>query len=190
MSLLLTKVPVDVTVTIWLNCLKSVQKYIFCSNSSSQNTLFSNNVSYQWIDKNNGVKIIFAHSQLTRPTDPTTELGFIVQDLKRGKNLKNLLAHTIITANSSGLEWVFKFNNLRAPNGYFSLKYLFSYYGTYRVITAIRSNIFAIALASFQIEIPLQSLNSPVISALPTWIAITIVGIVIFASVIAKIKRP
>ncbi|HEY7228374.1 MAG TPA: hypothetical protein VH481_09640, partial [Nitrososphaeraceae archaeon] len=43
-------------------------------------------------------------------------------------------------------------NNITAPNGYFSLKYLFPDYGIYQVIATVGSNISAVALASFQIN--------------------------------------
>jgi hypothetical protein len=154
-----------------------------------QNTKFSNNATQQWIDKNNGVKIVFGYSPSKPVVDSPTELRFIVQDLKTSKNLKNLLAHVIITANSSGQERTFRFNNITAPNGYFSLKYLFPDYGTYQVIAAIRSNMSALALASFQVVIPFQSTSISLISALPAGIAIIIVGISVLTGVIIKTRR-
>jgi hypothetical protein len=161
----------------------------YAQNNGVQNTQFSNNASQQWTDKNNGVKIIFAYSPSKPVVDSPTELRFIVQDLKTSENLKNLLAHVIITANSSGQERTFRFNNITAPNGHFSLKYLFPDYGTYQVIAAVRSNISAVALASFQIIVPTQSVNASFSSGLYVGIAIVVVGITVLVGIIVKTRK-
>ncbi|HEY7081197.1 MAG TPA: hypothetical protein VH500_15980 [Nitrososphaeraceae archaeon] len=169
--------------------------YNFCKNIANaqdnvvQNTRLSNNATQQWTDKNNDVKVVFGYSPSKPVVDSPTELRFIVQDLKTGKNLKNLLAHVIITANSSGQERTFRFNNITAPNGDFSLKYLFPDYGTYLVIASIRSNISAVALASFQVVIPFQSTNTSFISVLPAGIAIIIIGITVLTGIIIKTRK-
>ncbi|HEY7078158.1 MAG TPA: hypothetical protein VH500_00555 [Nitrososphaeraceae archaeon] len=161
----------------------------YAQNNGVQNTQFSNNATQLWTDKNNGVKIIFGYSPSKPIVDSPTELRFIVQDLKTSKNLKNLLAHVIITANSSGQERTFRFNNITAPNGYFSLKYLFPDYGTYQVIANVRSNISALALASFPIIIPPQSLIATFSSGLYAGIAIVVVGITVLAGVLIKTRK-
>jgi hypothetical protein len=55
----------------------------------------------------------------------TTHLKFIADNLETGSHLKDLLAMVIIISNSSGHEIIFKFTNITAPNGNFSLEYLF-----------------------------------------------------------------
>ena len=66
--------------------------------------------------------------------------------------MKNLIAMVVIITNSTGQERTFKFNNLYAPNGDFSVKYLFPNSGMYQVITRINSNNpQSIMLASFTI---------------------------------------
>ena len=122
--------------------------------------------------------------------DSPTELRFVIQDLKTNKYIKNLSAHVIITTNSSGQERTFRFNNITAPTGSFSLKYLIPDFGTYQVIAAIRSNTSAMALASFQIVVPFEFSNVSSFSALPAGIAIIIVGIVVLAVVIIKTRKP
>jgi hypothetical protein len=155
-----------------------------------QNNPFSNNASQQWTDKTNGVKIVFGYSPAKPVIDSPTELRFIVQDLKSGENLRNLLAHVIITANSNGQEKTFRFNNLTAPGGSFSLRYLFPDYGTYQVIAAVRSNTSAVALASFQIIVPFKTSNMSIPSALSAGTVIIIVGMAILAGVIIKTRKP
>ena len=110
--------------------------------------------------------------------------------MKSGENLKNLLAHVIITVNSNGQEKTFRFNNLTAPGGSFSLRYLFPDYGTYQVIAAVRSNTSAVALASFQIIVPSKTSNMSMPSALPAGTVIIIVGVAILAGVIIKTRKP
>ncbi|MGA9842051.1 MAG: hypothetical protein WBQ25_07025 [Nitrososphaeraceae archaeon] len=162
----------------------------YAQNSDGQNNPFYNNVSQQWTDKTSGVKIIFAYSPAKPLVDSPTELRFLVRDLKTDKYFKDLLAHVIITTNSSGQERTFKFNNITAPNGNFSLKYLFPDYGTYQIIANVRSNTSAVALASFQLVVPLQASNMSSISAMPAGIAIVIVGIAVLVGVIIKIRKP
>lgn len=161
----------------------------YAQNNSEYKNSFSNNVTQQWEDKKNNVKILFAYSPSKPVIDSPTELRFIIQDLKTNKYIKNLFIHVIITTNSSGQERTFRFNNITAPSGSFSLKYLFPDFGTYQVIAAIRSNTSAVALASFQIIVPFEFSNVPTISALPAGVAIIIVGIVVLVGVIIKTRK-
>lgn len=162
----------------------------YAQNNSENKNSFSNNVTQQWEDKNDNVKVLFAYSPPKPVIDSPTELRFVIQDLKTNKYIKNLSAHVIITTNSSGQERTFRFNNITAPTGSFSLKYLFPDFGTYQIIAAIRSNTSAVALASFQIVVPFEFSNVSSFSALPAGIAIIIVGIVVLAVVIIKTRKP
>jgi hypothetical protein len=176
-----------------VNKYKWIYKNIaYAQNVDSQNNLLSNNASQQWTDKSNGIKVLFANSPAKPLVDFPTQLRFLVQNLKTDKSLNNLVAHVIITTNSSGSgqERTFKFSNISAPTGNFSLKYQFPDYGTYQIITNIRSNTSAVALASFQVIIPAPTLTMPGISALPAGVAIIIVGIVVLVGIFIKARRP
>jgi hypothetical protein len=105
--------------------------------SEAQNGQFSSNSSQQWIDKNSDIRILFGYSPTKPVVDSPTVLQFIVQDLKTNKPMNNLQTHVIVTTNSSDQEQTFRFNNVKAPNGMFSVRYLFPDYGTYQVIAIL-----------------------------------------------------
>ena len=86
------------------------------------------------------------------------ELNFTVHDFKTGNNLKNITAN-IAVVNSP--DPTFKFDNITAPDGVFSIKCPFLNEGTHQVIVNIRSsNNYAAALASFNLTVPLTSNSS------------------------------
>jgi hypothetical protein len=105
-----------------------------------------------WTDPENDVKIVFTYSPKNPTVDKPTELKFSVSNLLTGQHLKNLVAMVVIITSSTGQERTFKFNNIYAPNGDFSVKYLFPDSGMYQVITRINSNNpQSIMLASFRV---------------------------------------
>ena len=118
----------------------------------------SGNETQVWTDKENNMKILFTYS----PEDPVintpTQLKFIADNLETGSHLKDLSAMVIIISNSSGNEKIFKFTNIIAPNGNFSLQYLFPELGVYQVITRITStNPLSIILASFKVIVTTET---------------------------------
>jgi|SRR5215831_2158118 len=162
----------------------------YAQNDGSPEGINSNNLSQMWVDKTSGVRINFSYSPTKPLVDSTTQLKFNVRDLRGGSsNLKDVIAHVSITTNSSGQERTFKFNNITAPNGDFSLKYIFPDYGTYQIITTIRSNTSAVALASFPITIPVQNVSTFNNPALIIGIIIIVVGIVALAVIFIKVKK-
>jgi hypothetical protein len=109
----------------------------------------SSNGTQLWTDPENDVKIVFTYSPKNPSLDKPTELKFSVSNLLTGQHLKNLVAMVVIITSSIGQERTFKFNNIYAPNGDFSVKYLFPDSGMYQVITRINSN--NPQLASFRV---------------------------------------
>jgi hypothetical protein len=83
------------------------------------------NETQVWTDRENDMKILFTYSPENPVINTTTHLKFIADNLETGSHLKDLLAMVIIISNSSGHEIIFKFTNITAPNGNFSLEYLF-----------------------------------------------------------------
>jgi hypothetical protein len=118
----------------------------------------SGNGTQLWIDRENNVKVQFTYSPQTPIVDTPTELKFSVQNLQTDANLKNLAARVVIVTNSSGQERSFKFTNISAPDGNFSVKYLFPDSGVYQVISRIYSND-APTLSSFKVTVPFQPLG-------------------------------
>ncbi len=166
-------------------CLHSV----YAQSDGNSSGMNANNVSQMWIDKTSGIGINLAYSPTKPLVDSPTNLKFIVHNLKGGNNLKDLTAHVGITSNSSGQERTFKFSNITAPNGDFSLKYIFPDYGTYQVITTVRSNTSGVALASFPITIPVQAGGTFTNPTMIMGIVIIIIGIVALVVVVIKIKK-
>jgi hypothetical protein len=102
------------------------------------------------------VKILFSYQPQKPVLDQPTELKFVIQYLKTGNYLKNLIANILVTYNSNGQFANFKFSNITVPNGQFSVKYLFQDTGIFENITRISGNGVA-ALAPFKIIVPIQS---------------------------------
>ena len=116
---------------------------------------FSTNGTKTWLDTEHNVKILFT----TRPTQPVigtpTDLEFSVQNLQTGQPITNLLAGVVrVTDRSTS-----RFTNIAAPDGHFSIKYIFPDIGLYQVITKITSGSHdASSLASFVVNIQVQLL--------------------------------
>jgi hypothetical protein len=121
---------------------------------------FSPNITYgqsstsvgtqSWLDRENSLRILFSYTPASPIIDTPTDLKFSIQNLQTGKPLPDLLARVVIVTNSSGQERIFKFTNITAPDGVFSVKYLFPDTGLYQVITRITSHSNNVALlASF-----------------------------------------
>jgi hypothetical protein len=151
----------------------------------------SDNGTQLWIDRENNVKVQFTYSPQTPIVDAPTDLKFSVQNLQTGVNLKNLAARVVIVTNSSGQERSFKFTNISAPDGNFSVKYLFPDSGVYQVISRIYSKD-APTLSSFKVTVPIQPLgifntNSMNPLIIPV-ILVTVIGAIAVASFLI-IKR-
>jgi hypothetical protein len=108
-----------------------------------------------WTSAEQNVKILFSYQPQKPVLDQPTELKFVIQNLKTGNYLKNIIANILITYNSSGQFANFKFSNLTVPNGQFSVKYLFQDTGIFEIITRISGNGVA-ALAPFKVIVPIQ----------------------------------
>jgi hypothetical protein len=102
----------------------------------------------------------------------STELKFIVEDLKTGNNLKNLTARVTILSNNNnnnGNNLTSGSNNLKmdqsklgnnndmspvsATDGNFNIKHKFLNGGMYQVIVRVNSDKYALSLASFEIYV-------------------------------------
>src|SRR5438132_11534807 len=84
----------------------------------------------QWISPQDNVKIQFTYEPEKPLIDSPTELKFSVQNLQTGQHLKNLFAKVSVINGQR----VFKFNNLRFPDGDFTVKLNFPNQATYQVL--------------------------------------------------------
>jgi hypothetical protein len=111
-----------------------------------------------WTSTEQNVKIVFSYQPQKPILDQPTELNFLVQNLKTGDHLTNLIANVLVTYNSSGEFGGYentKFSDIKVVNGQFSLKYLFEDTGLFEIITRISGNGVA-ALAPFKVIVPIQ----------------------------------
>lgn len=106
-----------------------------------------------WSDSDHDLKIRFIYEPKIPIVDKPTELKFAVQHISTGDYLRNLEANVLVTDNISGVFRDFRFNNVSAPDGQFSVKYLFPDTGLFEIIVRISSPDVpdAQALAAFEV---------------------------------------
>jgi hypothetical protein len=128
------------------------------TNTCAYATIITSNNTQEWVDKLNNVKIHFTY-ELNKPTiNNLNELNFTVHDLKTGNKLKNLTADVTVINNPDP---TFKFSNITASYGDFSVKCPFLNEGMHQVIVNLRSNNnHTLALASFNLIVPITSNSS------------------------------
>ncbi len=146
-----------------------------------------------WLDKENTLRMVFSYTPAIPIIDTPTDLKFSIQNLQTGKPLTDVSARVVILTNSIGQERIFRFANIIAPDGVFSIKYLFPDTGLYQVITRITSQSNGVAsLASFKVFVPGQpnafSLNNSSGSSNP-WIIFVIAIAVVIATFLIVINR-
>lgn len=109
----------------------------------------------EWKNAQENVKIQFSYIPEKPLAYTETDLIFSMQDLTTGNHIKDLIAASITITKNDKI--FFKFNDVAIHNGDLALKVRFTEEGSYQVINQISStdNI-AIALASFDIYVPLQ----------------------------------
>ena len=165
---------------------------ILYSNSPAFGQTNSGNGTQLWVDRENNVKVQFTYLPQTPIIDTPTQLKFNIQNSQTGTPLRNLVARVVIVTNSSGQERSFKFTNITAPNGSFSVNYLFPDTGVYQVISRIYSKDASI-LASFKVPVPIQPFGvintnniNPLI--LPAGL-VGIVGAIVVVSFLIMMKK-
>ena len=144
-----------------------------------------------WIDKLNNLKIHFGYSPKEPVIDKPTELEFTVQNVQTGEQIKNLSARVVVVNNAGGQLRTFKFANITAPNGIFSVKYLFPDSGSYNIITKLDSKNYS-SLASFDVFVPLAPLGTVNVGNLNPIALPAIAGIIaatVGVGLILKIKK-
>ena len=169
-----------------------IDTVILYSNSPAFGQTNSGNGTQLWVDRENNVKVQFTYLPQTPIIDTPTQLKFNIQNSQTGTPLRNLVARVVIVTNSSGQERSFKFTNITAPNGSFSVNYLFPDTGVYQVISRIYSKDASI-LASFKVLVPIQPFGvintnniNPLI--LPAGL-VGIVGAIVVVSFLIMIRK-
>jgi len=146
-----------------------------------------------WLDKENNLRMVFSYTPAIPIIDSPTDLKFSIQNLQTGKHVTDILERVVILTNSSGQERIFRFANITAPDGVFSIKYLFPDTGLYQVITRITSHSNVVAsLSSFKVYVPGQpnafSMNNSSGSSNP-WIIFVIAIAAVVATLLIVINR-
>jgi hypothetical protein len=163
---------------------------------SSPNSTFgqsSTSGTQSWLDRENNLRIVFSYTPAIPIIDTPTDIKISIQNLQTGKPVTDLSARVVILTNSSGTERIFRFTNITAPDGVFSIKYLFPDTGLYQVITRVTSHSNSVAsLASFKVFVPGQpnafSLNNSGGSSNP-WIIFVIAIAAVIATLLIVINR-
>ena len=184
LSLLLTILTITVVVILPLNT-------IIALGQSSSSSSSSNATQQIWIDKLNNLKIQFGYSPKEPVIDKPTELGFTVQNVQTGEQIKNLSARVVVVNNAGGQLRTFKFANITAPNGIFSVNYLFPDSGSYNIITKVDAKDFT-SLASFNVSVPFAPLGTVNVGNLYPLVIPAITGIIaatVGVYLILKIKK-
>ena len=114
--------------------------------------LYGNGIQ-QWVNKEAGVKIQFKYRLYKPEIHNYHQLNFSIQDVT-GKHLKNLTASVTITNDP-----LFAFDNVTIPNGDFAVVCPFLDQGQHQVIVNVRTGSYALALASFNMTVPLIKLG-------------------------------
>jgi hypothetical protein len=160
--------------------------------SSYSSSSSSNKTQQTWMNKLNNLKIQFRYLPEEPVIDKPTELKFTIQNLQTGKQLNDLSARVVVLSDTGGQQRSFKFTNITAaPDGIFSIKYLFPDSGLYNVITKIDSNDYS-SLASFNVSVPFALLGTVNVGNLnPIIIPVTagIIAATVGAALIWKIKK-
>jgi hypothetical protein len=159
--------------------------------SSSSSSSATDTPQQTWVDKLNNLKIQFRYSPKEPVIDKPTELGFTVQNMQTGEQIKNLSARVIVVNNAGGQLRTFKFANITAPNGIFSVNYLFPDSGSYNIITKVDAKDFT-SLASFNVSVPFAPLGTVNVGNLNPLVIPVIAGIIaatVGVYLILKIKK-
>ena len=148
------------------------------------------------IDKQKNIKIQFDYSPDKPIIDTFTQLQFSVQNLTNDQHITDFDARVVVTSGQR----LFKFENITAPDGDFSVKYIFPDDGTHQVLLRVNTNN-SIILASFSVFVPHQSPPS-LLNPFPQirdeqndigrWISIVliiVIPIIVLISIIAIIKK-
>lgn len=148
------------------------------------------------IDKQKNIKIQFDYSPDKPIIDTFTQLQFSIQNLTNDQHIKDFDATVVVTSDQR----LFKFENITAHDGEFSVKYIFPDDGTYQVLLRVNTNN-SIILASFSVFVPHQSPPS-LLNLFPQirdeqndigrWISIVliiVIPILVLISIIAIVKK-
>lgn len=105
-----------------------------------------------WKNPKNNLKIEFGYMPEKPIIDTFTNLQFSVTDQGTDEHIKDLVAQVTVTNGQR----LFKFQNISAQNGDFSVDYLFPDDGTHQVLLRLDKND-SINVASFNVFVPHQS---------------------------------
>jgi hypothetical protein len=177
-AILLASLLFSIMIAIIVVVILSLNTAALGQTSSSSSSSSSVNRTQTWIDKLNNLKIQFRYLPENPAIDTPTELKFNVLNLQTGSHLKDLSARIVVLTNSGGQQRSFKFTNISAADGNFSVKYLFPDSGSYQVLSKIDSKNSS-TLSSFNVIVPFQPLGTINVSNLnPLILPASLAGII------------
>jgi hypothetical protein len=188
-AILLASLLFSIMMAIIVVVILSLNTVVLGQTSSSSSSV---NRTQTWTDKLNNLKVQFTYSPDNPAIDTPTKLNFNVLNLQTDSHLKDLFARIVVLTNSGGQQRSFKFTNISADDGNFSVKYLFPDSGSYQVISKIDSKD-STTLASFNVFVPFQPLGTINVSnlnplILPALLA-GVIGTIVVVTLIWKSKK-
>jgi hypothetical protein len=188
-AILLASLLFSIMMAIIVVVILSLNTVVLGQTSSSSSSV---NRTQTWTDKLNNLKVQFTYSPDNPAIDTPTKLNFNVLNLQTDSHLKDLFARIVVLTNSGGQQRSFKFTNISAADGNFSVKYLFPDSGSYQVISKIDSKD-STTLASFNVFVPFQPLGTINVSnlnplILPALLA-GVIGTIVVVTLIWKSKK-
>ena len=112
----------------------------------------NSNKTQVWNNTDDNLKIQFGYTPEEPIIDTFTNLQFSITNLETHEHIKDSVAQVTVTNGQR----LFEFQNISAPNGDFSVGYIFPDDGTHQVLLRIDNN-HSINVASFDVFVPHQS---------------------------------
>jgi hypothetical protein len=161
---------------------------LIATNSITFGQISPENKIQTWTDNLSNVEVQFTHSPEKPVIDEPTELRFNVVNLSNNSPLKNFHASVVVLTNTAEQVRSFKFSNITAPTGNFSVKYLFPDSGSFQVVSRIDSNV-STTLASFNVLVSLSQMGAGLGFLNPIVLSALVISIIVIVIVIYFIFR-
>ena len=165
-----------------------VAMLLLATNSITFGQISLENKIQTWTDNLSNVEVQFTHSPEKPVIDESTELRFNVVNLSNNSPLKNFHASVVVLTNTAEQVRSFKFSNITAPTGNFSVKYLFPDSGSFQVVSRIDSNV-STTLVSFNVLVSLSQMGGGLGFLDPLFLSALIVSIIVIVAIIYFIFR-
>ncbi|CAN5656676.1 hypothetical protein BH18THE1_BH18THE1_16030 [soil metagenome] len=169
---------------IFLIVILFAMAFLIISFNSSKAHIANSNNTQVWKNSQNDLQIQFGYKPERPIIDTFTNLAFSVTKLQTGEHIKDSIASVTVTNGQR----LFKFQNISATEGDFSVDYLFPDDGTHQVLLRLDRND-SIQLASFQVFVPHQSPPTLLSDSLNIMIGLALISAVAIITIVILRKN-